>query len=62
MSGRFLSRYDLAEARRVSERFNAALKRGEVPQAHRITYTRHIVCGCGAPGCVFLYAHRRDDA
>lgn len=52
MSGRFLGKYDMHEAKRATEIRNSRIKRGEgkEPCPRYI----HVVCGCGAKGCIFI--------
>lgn len=51
--GRFLSRLDLAKAKRDLEIFNSRIKRGEIDPS---TFTRiaHVACECGVDGCMFI--------
>lgn len=58
MPGRFLSPKDLAAAKKVEEAFNALRKRGEIRAPEEIVRLHHVVCGCGAEGCVFMHAER----
>lgn len=60
MSGRRLSPKDIAAARHEMEVFNSMLKRGEVVNADLIERLHHVVCGCGAEGCIFISAQRRE--
>lgn len=60
MSGRRLSRKDMSAARHEMEVFNSMLKRGEVVNADLIERLHHVVCGCGAEGCIFISAQRRE--
>jgi len=60
VSGKYLSRRDIAAARRGMEIFNSMLKRGEVINADQIERLHHVVCGCGAEGCIFISAQRRQ--
>ena len=53
MSGRFMSRRDLHEARREQEIWNSMLKRGEIDPT-KFVRTAYVVCGCGAEGCGFI--------
>lgn len=46
---RFLSQYDLAEAKRSVATFNSRVKRGEI---QRQSHGYHYVCGCGSEGCI----------
>lgn len=52
-TGKFLSRKEIAMARYEQEVFNARVKRGEI-NAEEISRTQHVVCGCGAEGCIFI--------
>lgn len=49
-SNRWLSKIDIAAAIRARNIFNSMVKRGEVEQGSN----RHVVCGCGEEGCVFI--------
>ena len=60
MSGRRLTGVDISAARHETEVMNSRLKRGEVPNADKIVETRHIVCGCGVEGCIFISCRRED--
>ena len=53
MSGKFLSRLALREARREQEIWNSMLKRGLIDPSQfvRIAYVK---CGCGREGCGFI--------
>lgn len=62
MAGRFLSPIDIAAAKYEAEVFNSALKRGEIRAADKIVDIRHVVCCCGATGCIFISCQRSDDA
>ena len=53
MSGKFMSRRDLHEARREQEIWNSMLKRGEIDPT-KFVRTAYVVCGCGAEGCGFI--------
>jgi len=59
MSGKFLSRVDLAAAKRELEIFNSMKKRGEVREPENILREHYVVCGCGAPGCGFIHCDRK---
>lgn len=59
--GRFLSPYDMAEARLSEEIFNSRLKRGEIKDPDKIRKQFHVVCGCGAPGCIFIACTREEQ-
>lgn len=58
MSGKFMQVADLNAAKRETEIFNSRLKRGEIKKPETITRSRHVVCECGDPGCVFI-SHTR---
>jgi len=58
--GRFLSNKDMIAAKRKHEIFNSMLKRGEVRAADKIVREHHVVCGCGAEGCMFIHATRDE--
>ena len=60
MSGKFLSRVDLAAAKRKMEIFNSMLKRGDVRYPDDILREHYVVCGCGAPGCGFITCDRKQ--
>lgn len=53
MSGRYMSRKDLHEARREEEIFNSMVRRGEIDTS-KFTRTAYVVCGCGVEGCGFI--------
>ncbi len=59
--GRFLTGRDMASAKHEEEEvYNSMKKRGEVKDADKIVRERHVVCGCGASGCIFISAQRKD--
>jgi len=60
--GRRLNQVDMAAARHATEVDNSRRKptRNVVPEAERIIRTEHVVCGCGAEGCIFI-SHRRSE-
>ena len=58
--GRRLNGKDLAAAKHETEVFNSMLKRGLIKEPENILRTHHIVCGCGAEGCIFL-SHVRSS-
>jgi hypothetical protein len=62
MSGRRLSQKDMAAARHTTEVFNSLRNRGEIKDADKIVRERHIVCGCGAEGCIFISAQREEQS
>ena len=59
MSGKFMSRRDLHEARREQEIWNSMLKRGEIDPT-KFVRTAYVVCGCGAEGCGFITRWMKD--
>lgn len=59
--GRWLTQKDMSSAKYSTEAFNSALKRGEIKRADDILATRHVVCGCGAEGCIFISVTRKDE-
>jgi len=60
MMGRFLSGHDMASAKHEEEVYNSMKKRGEVKDSDKIVSERHVVCGCGVSGCIFISAQRKD--
>jgi hypothetical protein len=54
---RFLTSFDMAEAKRMESILNSEIKRGERPVEGNM---RHVVCTCGVSGCIFCvtYANR----
>lgn len=58
--GKYLKKVDMVVAKKEEEIFNSRLKRGAIEKPDTIQKTYHVVCGCGAPGCVFL-AHIRSE-
>lgn len=62
MGRKYLSRKDIAEARRNIEIFNSMLKRGAVREQENIVREHYVVCGCGAPGCGFIRCDRKEKA
>lgn len=60
MTGRWLTAKDMHEARRELEIVNSRLKRGDIANPERIKKQMHVVCGCGAEGCVFISLHREE--
>lgn len=58
MTGRFLSQKDMSAARHEWEVLQSRLKRGEIVDADKIVRLHHIVCGCGAEGCIFMHLHK----
>lgn len=61
MSGRYLSKNDIASAKHLEEVHNSLLKRGEVRDSDKILSQRHIVCGCGVEGCIFMHYTRKTE-
>ena len=53
MSGRFLSKLDIHEARREQEIVNSMIKRGEIDPTRSVR-EQYVVCGCGVEGCGFI--------
>jgi len=53
MSGRFLSKLDIHEARREQEIVNSMIKRGEIDTTKSVR-EQYVVCGCGVKGCGFI--------
>ena len=60
MNKRWLTKKDMHEARREFEIFNSRLKRGDVASPHNIKQQRHVVCGCGVEGCIFISTVREQ--
>lgn len=60
MSGKFLSRVDLAAAKREQEIWNSMLNRGLIDPSQFVR-TAYVVCGCGAPGCGFITRWMKDQ-
>ncbi len=58
--GKYLRKVDMAAAKKEEEIFNSRLKRGAIEKPETIKKTYHVVCGCGAPGCLFI-AHIRSE-
>lgn len=59
MSGKFLTKRDLHEARREQEIWNSMLKRGLIDPS-KFVRTAYAVCGCGAEGCGFITRWMKD--
>lgn len=57
--GKFLNKEDLNQAKRETEILNSQIKRGEKKQSDWVKF-QHIVCGCGASGCIFLTRFRNN--
>lgn len=53
MSGRYMSKLDIAAAKHREEIFNSMIKRGEIDPSTHIR-TAYVVCGCGEEGCGFI--------
>jgi hypothetical protein len=53
MSGKRLDSRDIHEAKRATEIYNSQVKRGMIDTSNRGS-TRHVKCGCGVAGCVFI--------
>ena len=47
---RFLTSFDMAEAKRMESILNSAIKRGEREDKPNML---HVVCKCGVSGCIF---------
>lgn len=60
MSGKFMSKLDIHEARREQEIWNSMLKRGLIDPS-KFVRTAYVVCGCGAPGCGFITRWMKDQ-
>ena len=60
MSGRFLSPKDMSAAKHEQEVYNNHLKRGLVRSHDKIVKEMHVVCGCGAEGCIFIHPVRNE--
>ena len=60
--GRFLSQKDMSSAKFAMEVFNSAIKRGDIKEADKIVRLHHVVCGCGAEGCIFISAELNASA
>ena len=59
MSGRFLSKLDIHEARREQEIVNSMIKRGEIDPTKSVR-EQYVVCGCGVKGCGFITRWKKD--
>ena len=57
---RFLSGKDMSAAKHAMEIHNAQIKRGEIDKS-LIVLERHVVCGCGAVGCIFILSRKKSD-
>lgn len=56
--GRFLSCKDMSAAKHAMEIHNARIRRGEINKSD-IKCEQHVVCGCGAEGCVFVSSSKK---
>lgn len=59
MSGRWITKKDIASAIRAQNIFNSQVKREEI-DVKNILQTRYVVCGCGEEGCGFISVNRRE--
>jgi len=48
---RFLTSFDMAEAKRAESILNSRIRRGEL---ERLSYGYMCDCGCGASGCIIV--------
>lgn len=60
MSGKRLSQKEMSNARFEMEVLNARIKRKEV-DPKSFSRTAHVVCGCGAEGCMFVTRWPSDN-
>lgn len=60
MSGRRLTALDIQEAKRAEEIYNSQVNRGDIDISNRGS-TRHVVCGCGVEGCIFISTQSRQS-
>ena len=58
--GRFLSSKDISAAKHAMEIHNSRIKRGEIDK-FSIELEKHVVCGCGAVGCIFVSSVKKFD-
>ena len=58
--GRFLSGKDMSAAKHAMEIHNARIKRGEIDKS-LIELEKHVVCGCGAVGCISISSRKKFD-
>lgn len=56
---RFFSKRDMFKATDSMEIFNSALKRGKIKKSEDILRLHHVLCGCGAEGCIFISVMRK---
>ena len=59
--GRRLSLKEMSNARHEMDVHNALKKRGELDKQNQIVKELHVVCGCGAPGCIFICSVRDEN-
>ena len=52
--GRFLTKTDMAAAKREEEISNSMLNRNEIKDSDKIMKQFHVICGCGVEGCMFM--------
>lgn len=55
--GRFLTQRDMAIIKLDDSIRNSKIKRGEIDTSNTAR-EQHVVCGCGAVGCVFVATRR----
>ena len=58
--GRFLTKQDMAIVKRKDAIRNSMVKRGEIDESDKVRF-QHVVCGCGAVGCVFISARKGSE-
>jgi hypothetical protein len=51
---RFLTSFDMAEAKRMESILNSEIKRGVRPVEGNM---RHVICTCGVSGCIFCVTY-----
>lgn len=61
MSGRFMTAKDVSAAKYETEVYNSKVKRGEI-KPEKYVRDQHVVCGCGAEGCIFITHWPRPEA
>ena len=61
MAGRRLSLREMGIIKRDDSILNSAIKRGEYTPKPEHVRTSHVVCGCGATGCVFITGYTKED-
>jgi hypothetical protein len=59
MNGRFLTQKDMSAAKHEQEVWNSLVKRGKIDESNRDRFA-HVVCGCGAEGCIFISGRTND--